>query len=729
MRRTTLIRRLRGSAAGWFLFFLCLVVVGGGTYMYLEHQRKAREEMAARAEELRKRREAEEERRRLLAEEEARKKREAEERQRLARLEAQRRAEEERRRLAEEERRRRLEEEARRLAALRNQKGDEEPEKKDERLDIYQKEVMLAGLKANNKANEKLWKDMVDTVCRTNGWTVFKPFLAATLEKEIKGSLSISEFKMQVYYDSPMLRHAMAINGVIKDIPDESLAMLNGDKPELLDQSFMYALLSNTDDALLNLQRSLTGDEEPDELVRILSTWKQLWESSSPEFRKKYQSLALACALVRPDKREHCKVSNAAPMTMEEVYAAFCESAENKNLKTDITKMPATDLIYVVNIGLPKSEMEWAQKNVRLTQRSWGEAFPMIKYRMDRAANGVNPYKYYTFAEIKKEGGICMDQGYFATNTARCNGIPASYLTGDGQLGPHAWFVYMDSGDSWKSAGGYGYTSGKTTNPQTGRHVHESLFEMRADKKASGKKLEETQDMIMVYRILSSMGLKVPAEKLLALARLNTPTHPLPWVTTINAMKAEDAGTTVAQWSELSTLLRKRFKNRQDFLSLADEIDDQYVRPFKDADQVAKDLRSQTRKADDSRSDLVTEALKRQVDHLVANDRLGDADRVYRKALRDYSKKTDTLKLVIRQYYEFVREHQPGEMKKTLGVMERMYKSDVETGSTFYFTVKQEVGIIKMIAGFYREEGDDKKADKLEKAADARYNAAKDAAA
>lgn len=729
MRRATLIRRARGSAVGWFMFFLCLAVVGGGTYLYLEHQRKAREEWAAKQDELRRQREAEEERKRQLAAEEARRKREAEERERLARLEAERLAEEERRRLAEEERRRLLEEEARRLAALRNKPQDNQPEVRDERLDIYKKEVMLAGLKANNKANEQLWKNMVDTVCQTNGWSAFKPFLAATLEKEIKGSLSISEFKMQVYYDSPMLRQAMAINGVIKDIPDDSLAMLNGDGSGSLDQSFLHSLLTNKDGALFNLRRSLTGDEDPDELVRILSTWKQLWESSSPGFRQKYQSLALACALVRPDKREGCKVSNAAPMTMEEVYAAFCESAENKNLKTDITKMPATDLIYVVNIGLPRSEMEWAQKNMRLTQRNWGEAFPMIKYRMDRAANGVNPYKYYTFAEIKKEGGICMDQGYFATNTARCNGIPASYLTGDGQLGPHAWFVYMDSGDSWKSAGGYGYTSGKTTNPQTGRHVHESLFDMRSDKKASGKKLEETQDMIMVYRVLSDMGLKIPADKLLAQARLNTPSHPLPWVTTINAMKSENAGTTVAQWEELSTLLRKRFKSRQDFLSLADEIDDEFVRPFKNADQVAKDLRSQTRKADDSRSDLVTEALKRQVDHLVANERFSDADRVYRKALRDYSSKTDTLKLVIRQYYEFVREHQPGEMKKTLNVMERMYKSDVETGSTFLFTVKQEAAIIKMIAGFYREQGDEKKADKLDKAADARVTAATEAAA
>ena len=35
-------------------------------------------------------------------------------------------------------------------------------------------------------------------------------------------------------------------------------------------------------------------------------------------------------------------------------------------------------------------------------------------YRMDRAALGKDPYTNYTFQEILDEGGICMDQAYFA---------------------------------------------------------------------------------------------------------------------------------------------------------------------------------------------------------------------------------------------------------------------------------------------------------------------------
>lgn len=84
----------------------------------------------------------------------------------------------------------------------------------------------------------------------------------------------------------------------------------------------------------------------------------------------------------------------------------------------------------------------------------------MIRYRMDRAALGKDPYTNYTFQEILDEGGICMDQAYFAVNTAKCNGIPSAYVTGDGNRGPHAWVNLLTTDETWQSYGGYGYNTG-----------------------------------------------------------------------------------------------------------------------------------------------------------------------------------------------------------------------------------------------------------------------------
>ena len=72
-------------------------------------------------------------------------------------------------------------------------------------------------------------------------------------------------------------------------------------------------------------------------------------------------------------------------------------------------------------------------------RRTWGNAYGMIEYLMERAVEGLDPYKEYTFAEILKEGGICGDQSYFCVNTARAQGIPAMILSGETDLGGHAW--------------------------------------------------------------------------------------------------------------------------------------------------------------------------------------------------------------------------------------------------------------------------------------------------
>lgn len=714
-----------------FLFFLILLGAGIGYYIYLEKERKAREAEIARVEAERLRAEqeaikaqrlraAEEERRRLAAEAEARR---VAEQERLRR-EEEARLEEERKRKEEEERRR-LEEEARRRAAAMKKDGETLEVVKDPRTAIYEKKVALGGANSTNKENQKLWAEQIKTVCETNTWDDFRKALAVPIEREVKRSTGVSEFKLDHYYAFPLFRHAIALYNLLGVVPSESLVALKGEEAAGDGESFLLYLMNNTDNALVNLQYCLSGDEEAADIIRILDQWKELWESDTPENRQKYQSVAIACSLIRPDKLENCKVKGENRMSVKEIYHAFCDSNEEGQLKTDISKMPPTDLIYVVNIGVPLSEMKWAQKNVRLSRKQWSKAYPMIRYRMDKVTSGVNPYTDYSFADILKQGGVCADQGYFAATTARCNGIPAAYVTGDGNLGPHAWFIYMDTDNSWSSAGRYGsYTTGRTTNPQTGRSVHESLLEMRSEKTSSRDRMEKTQDMVMLYRLLKSFGMVLPADKLLAAARMNTPTVPLPWEMTIESMR-DNPKTTVGQWKELSTLLRKRFQKRPDFLEMAEQIDEEFVRPGRDNDDIAKDLakeRNTLKRKNEDRVDLAVQALRRQVDYLLEAKKYDEVDKVFRKALKDYSKRLDAVQPILKMYFGFAKENEKY-LEKALSVMERYYKSEIESDSTFYFTVKKETAIINQIAGYYRESGNSEKADKLEKAAKERCDA------
>lgn len=712
---------------------MLVVGIGTGGYLYYNKQKMLQAAELARIEAARLKAEKEEaERLRKEAEELKRKEQEAlrlAEEERLRKEKEKEKQEEERRRLAEEERLRKEEEERRRLAAM-NQKEDDQveaPKEKDPRIKIYDKGIVLAGVDSRSKKNQDLWNEKIKVLCETNSLEDFRKSLEPPIIREIKRSTSLNEFKVDNYYNAPMFRHAIALYNLLGKVSDETIDKLRGKESSLPEgETFLHYLLSNKDNSLVNFQYCLAGRETEEDIIRILGQWKELWDASSPEFRDKYQSVAIACSLIRPDKREGCRVKGQQKMTVKEIYEAFCESNEGNRLKTNIASMSPLDLIYVVNIGVPRSEMEWAQTKVRLSRKQWGKAYPMIRYRMDKAKQGVNPYTDYSFADILKEGGVCADQGYFAANTARCNGIPAAYVTGDGNLGPHAWFIYMDTESSWSSAGRYAsYTTGTTINPQTGERVHESLLEMRSEKTSSREKMEKTQDLIMLYDLFKSFDMNAAATKLLVLARENTPTEPLPWTITIKDME-NNPRIKVEQWAELSATLRKKFQKRPDFLEMADYIDEKFVRPNKDKNSIAKDLareRSTLKRKNEDRIDLAMQALKRQTDHLIEAEKLDEADRIFKKAMKDYSKRLDAMKSVLKIYNEFASAHEQY-LPKALQAMERNYKSNIETKATFYFTVKQEAAILQQIAGYYRAAGNEKKAGKLQKDADARVEAA-----
>ena len=150
----------------------------------------------------------------------------------------------------------------------------------------------------------------------------------------------------------------------------------------------------------------------------ILRKWAEFWMKTSAMPRSRYSSLALACAMLNPriasspSKLRASSSTNISttPLTLEQVFEYFMEMDEARELLTDISKLSPSELLFVVDVRLPRSEMDWARKKVRLTRKGWGGAYSMIRYRMDRAALGKDPYTNYTFQEILDEGGICMDQ-------------------------------------------------------------------------------------------------------------------------------------------------------------------------------------------------------------------------------------------------------------------------------------------------------------------------------
>ncbi len=463
----------------------------------------------------------------------------------------------------------------------------------------------------------------------------------------------------------------------------------------------------------------------------ILRKWAEFWMKTSAMPRSRYSSLALACAMLNPriasspSKLRASSSTNISttPLTLEQVFEYFMEMDEARELLTDISKLSPSELLFVVDVRLPRSEMDWARKKVRLTRKGWGGAYSMIRYRMDRAALGKDPYTNYTFQEILDEGGICMDQAYFAVNTAKCNGIPSAYVTGDGNRGPHAWVNLLTTDETWQSYGGYGYNTGHFSHPHNCKSKHESTLLQGMDKKVNGARLDTSLDYLSLADLFEEMQKPDCARVMLEAATQATPGSPLGWERLIALMGRPESGTKLEEWDELVAMIKRKFRSRPDYLAMAARVEDEYIFPMRDAStnkrHVARDLKKLEKETDEGRSDLTSAAIKRQADLLMENGDKAGVAALYRKSMKDYARRAEVFEALMGQYYEYVSQDQEAVLQMAKEA-ESSYNRYIRTKSGDYFKVKKEAAIQRRIAGYYEKGGNGKKADSLRKDAEKR---------
>ena len=218
-----------------------------------------------------------------------------------------------------------------------------------------------------------------------------------------------------------------------------------------------------------------------DHLPRVFAILDGL-RRRGPEKFARYQSLALAIAVVYdvdpPAYWPHFQVSEKAlsrklPNPSLPYEWLIHEEALGRNYHR-LTRLRAEELKFVVDTAAPIPELEWSLQNVHYPLDSFEEVYSMVKYRMDRFVNEAQmmwPGQAYTLPAILKEGGICVDQAYFATEAGKARGVPTLLFGGAGQDGHHAWFGYLDAEGRWRlDAGRYAeqrFVTGSAFDPQT----------------------------------------------------------------------------------------------------------------------------------------------------------------------------------------------------------------------------------------------------------------------
>lgn len=713
------------SSSGGIIMTIVLVLAlaaGGVAYHRVSVQRKAA------AAELAARKEAEEKaaRARKAAELEAARK-EAEER---ARAEAEEKARLEAERLAAEGAAGKRQKKEPEMVEPSPEEPKEEPvAQEDPRLEIFKKPVLLVSLKANNAANRKLFTDAFNLALETGRYDLYADFLRSSLERDAVKVIKFGKFDASMYDQSPYLMRANELYQLISKVGAETI------QEQIKESSSRYFypwLFSDPSDPLRLFLRTMAREQTSgEEWGGILRKWAEFWMKTSAMPRSRYSSLALACAMLDPriaSSPSRLRASSSTgvsttPLTLEQVFEYFMEMDEARELLTDITKLSPSELLFVVDVRLPRSEMDWARKKVRLTRKGWGGAYSMIRYRMDRAALGKDPYTNYTFQEILDEGGICMDQAYFAVNTAKCNGIPSAYVTGDGNRGPHAWVNLLTTDETWQSYGGYGYNTGHFSHPHNCKSKHESTLLQGMDRKVNGARLDTSLDYLSLAALFEEMQKPDCARVMLEAATQAAPGSPLGWERLIALMSRPESGTKLEEWDELVTMIKRKFRSRPDYLAMAARVEDEYIFPMRDASankrHVARDLKKLEKETDEGRSDLTSAAIKRQADILMENgDRVGVAA-LYRKSMKDYARRAEVFEALMGQYYGYVSQDQEAVLQLAREA-ESFYNRSIRTKSGDYFKVKKEVAIQRKIAGYYEKGGNERKADSLRKDAEKR---------
>jgi len=204
-------------------------------------------------------------------------------------------------------------------------------------------------------------------------------------------------------------------------------------------------------------------------------------QARDPEKFSTYANLALAIAIVYdvppPPNWPHGQVSaSQLPRTLPDPAAAFAfwvHADETGQTLQPLSRLSASELKFVVDAVAPVAELEWAQQNISTPLDQFAHIYGMVRRRVDRVQQGQYnwPEDRYDLPTILDQGGICVDQAYFASEVGKAKGVPTLLFSGAGNDAWHAWFGYLDQDHQWQlDTGRYAsehFVTGIAIDPQT----------------------------------------------------------------------------------------------------------------------------------------------------------------------------------------------------------------------------------------------------------------------
>ncbi len=185
------------------------------------------------------------------------------------------------------------------------------------------------------------------------------------------------------------------------------------------------------------------------------------------------------------------ELRSAAPLDEERVVQLFEYFSTNFDRMTGSLGHAPELLAFVVSTPVSIEELNWAQKGYS-GNRQVGRLYGSIVYdsgafEFGRPKKILSQAGGYTLMNIKKVGGVCVEQAYFAANVGCAIGIPTVIVGARGSDVAHAWVGYLKQIGSkfeWDFDEGryeeYQSLRGDVLDPQSGKTVPDGYIALTA---------------------------------------------------------------------------------------------------------------------------------------------------------------------------------------------------------------------------------------------------------
>ena len=221
------------------------------------------------------------------------------------------------------------------------------------------------------------------------------------------------------------------------------------------------------------------GVDSPAGALTTLSEIVEAAGRHSPDLNRDASLIAALCVVHDVPRVLERNENSVVPAPAADLYRYF--SSRRSRLHLDHRDLPPELLAHVVDAGSPIEELEWALGSYRGT-RSIGNLYFDIEY--DDDAFGQTERRLtsagFNLPNIRRYGGVCVDQAHFAGEVGKALGVPTAYVTGRSVIG-HAWVGFMQTSRtdaSWNFDSGryaaYRSMVGRVEEPRSGREVEES---------------------------------------------------------------------------------------------------------------------------------------------------------------------------------------------------------------------------------------------------------------